>query len=135
MPSKVWDEIIYLFPNINGFTTEVWEWMYNFILQFIRDILTSKHMPSKVWDEITNPFPNINGFNIEVWKWLNNFIPQFIRDGISNPLNLIHISSRAPGSKQLPDSILSGVYDAIWHRKTIFNPSPNPNRWEPVDIL
>ena len=91
--------------------------------------LQSKHMPSKMWDEITYPFPNINGFNIEVWEWINNFIPQFIRDGISNPLNLIHISSRAPGSKQLPDSILSGVYDAIWHHKDIFNPSPNPNQW------
>ena len=25
MPSKVWDEITYPFPNINGCTVEVWE--------------------------------------------------------------------------------------------------------------
>ena len=28
---KVWDEIIYSFPNVNIGTTEVWEWIPNFI--------------------------------------------------------------------------------------------------------
>ena len=31
MPSKVWDEIIYLFPNLDSCTVEVWEWMSNYI--------------------------------------------------------------------------------------------------------
>ena len=30
MPSKVWEEIIYPFPNFNGCTVEVWEWISNF---------------------------------------------------------------------------------------------------------
>ena len=29
VPNKVWDEITYPFPNINGATVEVWEWMNN----------------------------------------------------------------------------------------------------------
>ena len=28
---KVWDEITYSFPNFNGATVEVWEWISNFI--------------------------------------------------------------------------------------------------------
>ena len=28
---KMWDEIIYPFPNFNGATVEVWEWISNFI--------------------------------------------------------------------------------------------------------
>ena len=28
-PSKVWDEITYPFPNFNGATVEVWEWLSN----------------------------------------------------------------------------------------------------------
>ena len=31
MPSKVWDKITYPFPNFNGCTVEVWEWISNFI--------------------------------------------------------------------------------------------------------
>ena len=29
VPSKVWDESTYLFPNFNGATVEVWEWISN----------------------------------------------------------------------------------------------------------
>ena len=35
MPRKVWDEIIYPFPNFNGCTVEVCEWICNFIPHFI----------------------------------------------------------------------------------------------------
>ena len=28
---KIWDEMIYLFPNFNGATVEVWDWINNFI--------------------------------------------------------------------------------------------------------
>ena len=31
MSSKVWDEITYPFPNVNGCTGEVWDWISNFI--------------------------------------------------------------------------------------------------------
>ena len=34
MPSKVWDEIAYPFPNFNGATVDVWEWISNFIPRF-----------------------------------------------------------------------------------------------------
>ena len=35
MPSKVWDEITYQFPNFNGYTVEVWEWISNFTTHVI----------------------------------------------------------------------------------------------------
>ena len=31
---KVWDELTYPFPNLNGTTVEVWEWISNFIPHF-----------------------------------------------------------------------------------------------------
>ena len=40
MLKKVWDEITYPFPNFNGFTVEVWEWVSNFIQHFIMDVIT-----------------------------------------------------------------------------------------------
>ena len=40
MPSKVWDEITYPFPNFNGCTVEVWEWVSNFMSHFIMDAIT-----------------------------------------------------------------------------------------------
>ena len=39
MSPKVWDGIIYPFPNFNGTTVEVWEWISNFIPHFIMDII------------------------------------------------------------------------------------------------
>ena len=38
-PSKVWDEINYPFPSFNDAIVEVWEWINNFILHFIMDII------------------------------------------------------------------------------------------------
>ena len=40
MPSKMWDEIMYTFPNFNSYTIEVWEWISNFITHFIMDVIT-----------------------------------------------------------------------------------------------
>ena len=40
MPSKMWDEITYQFPNFNGYTVEVWEWISNFISHIIMDVIT-----------------------------------------------------------------------------------------------
>ena len=40
MYSKVKDEIPFPFTNFNGCTVEVWEWIRNFILLFIMDVIT-----------------------------------------------------------------------------------------------
>ena len=40
MPSKMWDEIIYPFPNFNGCTVEVWGWMSNLVPHFTMDVIT-----------------------------------------------------------------------------------------------
>ena len=41
MPSKLWEEITHPFPNFNVFTANVWEWIRNFILHFIMDVIKS----------------------------------------------------------------------------------------------
>ena len=38
--SEEWGEIIHPFPNFNGGTIGVWEWISNFITLFIMDVLT-----------------------------------------------------------------------------------------------
>ena len=35
MSSEVWDEIIYIFPNLNGAADKVWEWIDNFMMDII----------------------------------------------------------------------------------------------------
>ena len=40
MPSKVWNEITHLFPNFNGAVVGVWEWISNFIIHFMMDVIT-----------------------------------------------------------------------------------------------
>ena len=40
MPSKVLNEIPYPFPNFNGCTIEVSEWMSNSIQYFLMDAIT-----------------------------------------------------------------------------------------------
>ena len=40
MPSKLWDEITYLFPNLKGCSVEDWEWISNFIPYFIMGVIT-----------------------------------------------------------------------------------------------
>ena len=37
---KVWNEVIYPFPNFNGCTVEVWEWISHFIPHFIGHVIT-----------------------------------------------------------------------------------------------
>ena len=37
---KVWVEITYPFPNFNGWTVEVWEWISNFSPHFTRHVIT-----------------------------------------------------------------------------------------------
>ena len=35
----MWDEIDYPFPNFNGYTVEIWDWLSNFIPHFIIDVI------------------------------------------------------------------------------------------------
>ena len=42
MPRKMWDEITYPFPNFNGCTVEVWEWISHFIPCIIMDMMITK---------------------------------------------------------------------------------------------
>ena len=44
LSSKVQDEITNPFPNFNGCTVEVWEWISNFIPHFITDVITSAYI-------------------------------------------------------------------------------------------
>ena len=39
-PHKVWNEITYPFPNFNGCTSEVWEWIRNSTSYFKMDVIT-----------------------------------------------------------------------------------------------
>ena len=40
MPSEIWDEITYTFPNFNVVTIELWEWISNFIPYLMIDAIT-----------------------------------------------------------------------------------------------
>ena len=47
MTNKMWDEIIYPFPDFKGATTEVWELISNLTPLFIMDVIAYLF-----WDEI-----------------------------------------------------------------------------------
>ena len=40
MPNKVCNEITYPFQNFNSCTNDIWEWICNFIYQFVMDVIT-----------------------------------------------------------------------------------------------
>ena len=42
MPNKMCDEISYPFAHVNVCTIKTWEWISNFILLFISDVITYK---------------------------------------------------------------------------------------------
>ena len=39
MPAKVWVEITNAFLNFSGYTAEVWEWISNFSIHIIMDVI------------------------------------------------------------------------------------------------
>ena len=41
MPCRVWDEITHPFPNFNGYTFEVSDWINNFISHYMMDVITT----------------------------------------------------------------------------------------------
>ena len=94
MPSKVWNEIIYPFPNFNGAAVEVWEWISNLIVIVIVIVIVKRGPwvlvnPSKSSGAymviITYPFSNFNGCTVQVCEWISNFTPDFIVDEITYP--------------------------------------------------
>ena len=48
MLSKVWDEITYLFPNLNGCIIDIWERISNFVPHFIMGVI-SYPCPRTFW--------------------------------------------------------------------------------------
>ena len=40
LPSKVWSEIAYPFPNFNGIAVEVWKWIGSFAPHYMMDVIT-----------------------------------------------------------------------------------------------
>ena len=58
MPSKVWGQITYPFPNFNRWSVEVWEWISNFIAHFIINV-------------IIHPILGLKWFHVSKWGlWL-----------------------------------------------------------------
>ena len=54
---KVWDEIAYPFPNFNGATVEVWEWISNFTPLFTGHVISYPwiiHVISNHWNGKVN---------------------------------------------------------------------------------
>ena len=49
IPSKMWDEISYLFPNFNCATVEVWERIKKIIPHFIMDVITCTSWVKPLW--------------------------------------------------------------------------------------
>ena len=65
---KVWDEIAYLFPNINGAAVEVWEWIRNFI-------------PNLTWHVITYPW------GARIWKFQQSTMQSIPRELYERSIN------------------------------------------------
>ena len=100
---KVWDEIAYPFPNFNGCTVEVWEWISNFIPHFKMDIITYP-----CWDgfstSMRRDWISLWHFIVENWYEMqllcSGYTGTFMRDFL---LTMIHLLLRIiSGSQWLP---------------------------------
>ena len=119
MPSKVWVETSYSFPNFIGCTVKR---MYpqnnpknnqrSSLLIWINynPSMDSSDMPDKVWNENTYSFPNCNGYTVEVWEWMN-FISHVITDAITYGLclKLSHVRKIDPVSHK-------SIAEVLWAR-------------------
>ena len=66
---KVWDEIIYPFPNFNRATVEVWEWISNFIPHFIGHVITYSCWDYS-WSILVNGAAGRYYKQMhQIWKW------------------------------------------------------------------
>ena len=62
MPSELWDELRYPFPNFNSATVEVWGWISNFIPHFIMNVITYPCCKSCFPDRLAPVF------RFQLWK-------------------------------------------------------------------
>ena len=96
MPRKLWDEITYAFPNLNGCTVEVWEWISNIIPYFIMDVI-HPGIKGAIEDDLISVWPQHNHrvteyhgcqSKIHHWRyWKRQRIDGLIQDcGISGAL-------------------------------------------------
>ena len=67
MPSKVWDEITYPFPNFNGATVEVWEWISNFIPHFMMNVITYPCYDFSRLIYVNKRFPRCSWWSLAPW--------------------------------------------------------------------
>ena len=75
MPSRVQDEMTFLFPNLNGCTFEIWKWISNFIPHLIMHVIFMLGLKlNHVWkkghcslnkDQISPSLATVCGFIIE----------------------------------------------------------------------
>ena len=77
----MWDEITHSLPNFNGCTVEVWEWISNFIPNFIMDVITHP-----CWD---------HDFSV-IGAWIIHCISSFPLDVITHPFLNLSYSSWSP---------------------------------------
>ena len=63
MPSKRWDEFTYPFPNFNGCTVEVWEWIGTFIPYFVMDVIILSHDDVIKWKHFPCYWPFVQGIH------------------------------------------------------------------------
>ena len=74
MLNEVWDEITYPFPNFNGCTVEVWEWINNFIPHFIMVTINFPCMLGLKFNHavLVKGFPDIYNFSHHKWSLLSS---------------------------------------------------------------
>ena len=72
MPSKVWDKITYPFPNFNGATLEVWEWVSNFIPHFIMGLITYPCWDLS-WSMLVKGAPGVYFIKLPMLNWAHQW--------------------------------------------------------------
>ena len=109
--SKVWDEIINPFPNLNGCTVEVWEWISNLIPHFIMDVITYPYKGSPgtiivsdvTWGSWRLKSPAICTTAYAIYqslKWCHN-----MPDGVSNHQPHSHLFTQHFIQAQIKENI------------------------------
>ena len=80
MPCEMWDEITHQFPNFNGFTVEVWEWISNFIPHFVMGVIMQSMLGLKLISVckrapgLQEKGQSVGGDPKMIWKkWKTNF--------------------------------------------------------------
>ena len=59
----MWDEITYPFPNFNGATVEVWEWITNLISHFMMGVISNSDLLSMLGFKLIHVGKRVPGIN------------------------------------------------------------------------